>query len=55
MKKIQGLQAKKDEIIYKGKRIRMAIDYSKTVYKARQQYSSIFKKYKESTNQRYYI
>lgn len=35
----------------------MASDYSKTTYKARQQKSSIFKKYKEkeSTNQAYYI
>lgn len=47
MKKSSGPSGKKDEITYKGKRIRMASDYSKTTYKARQQKSSIFKKSKE--------
>lgn len=58
MKKIlRAFRQKKNEVIYKGKKIRMASDYSKTTYKARQQKSSIFKKYKEkeSTNQAYYI
>lgn len=36
MKKSSGPSSKKDELLYKGKRITIASDYSKTTYKGRQ-------------------